>query len=174
MTYTLTDKEVEHLKRLEVKNGGVLTADLVVADARRKSSPLHRRFEWDVEKAAKKYWLETARGIIASVKVVIIEENREIACPVYVRDPEARETNTQGYRSLPEIIKTDTEDRANCREVLTNEVRKAEGIIERTLGIADAAGLGKEARASLASLVALREKSEAPSKKSKPRRKRGK
>ncbi len=51
------------------KNRGELTAELVLEEAKKKKSPLHICFEWNDSKAAVKYRLEQARGIIKAVVI---------------------------------------------------------------------------------------------------------
>ena len=52
----MTPEQREAVKKrlieIEEANGGRLTPDAVVRDAKRKDSPLHSCFEWDVKKAA--------------------------------------------------------------------------------------------------------------------------
>lgn len=62
----------QELKRIEQRNG-VLTPSTVLAAAESETSPLHRYFEWDQDKAAVQYRLQQARGLISSVQVTIDE-----------------------------------------------------------------------------------------------------
>lgn len=59
----------EVLEKLKPKNGPILTDD-VIAHARKKSSPLHRYFQWDIDGAALAHWRETAGKLIRSVVVI--------------------------------------------------------------------------------------------------------
>ena len=81
------DEEVSASERHELKkaardrivelaeaNGGRITPEQVLEDARDPESPLHNYFEWDVETAARQYWLDQARTLIRSVKIVTREE----------------------------------------------------------------------------------------------------
>lgn len=45
---------------------GVLTPEIVLNDARRKSSPLHYEFDWDDSTAAHRWRIEQARKLIVS------------------------------------------------------------------------------------------------------------
>lgn len=65
------------LEQIRKKNGGTITADLVLAAARRESSPLHAWFEWDDTAAARQYRLEQARGLIRSVVVRIVGDEKD-------------------------------------------------------------------------------------------------
>jgi hypothetical protein len=51
----------------------MLTPDLVLAEARVPSHPLHERFEWDDTVAAERWRLEQAHELIRSVRVVYQE-----------------------------------------------------------------------------------------------------
>lgn len=58
---------------------GVLIPQYVVEAARPQSSPLHRFFEWDDEKAAEQHRVETARGLIRSVRIQYREPTEDEA-----------------------------------------------------------------------------------------------
>lgn len=64
----------EHLESLHARNRGRLTPEVVVKDATKASSPLHKYFEWDDTKAAEKHRLEQARGLIRTVVVRFNED----------------------------------------------------------------------------------------------------
>lgn len=57
---------------------GRLTPPLVVASAKKKSSPLHDLFEWDDEKAGHAYRLKQARDLIRRVYVTVVRNNEEV------------------------------------------------------------------------------------------------
>jgi hypothetical protein len=61
---------VEELTQLAFKNGGCLRPEIVVQEARRKTSPLHGCFEWDDREAASEYRLWQARELLAQYWVV--------------------------------------------------------------------------------------------------------
>lgn len=63
---------VETLRRL-VERDGELTAESVLAEAKRKRSPIHDFFEWDDSEAALQYRLEQARRLIRRVHVTIMD-----------------------------------------------------------------------------------------------------
>lgn len=97
----------KRLAEIEESNGGVLTPDAVVADARRKDSPLHDFFEWDAKKAAHAYWVIQARELITSIRIEVRTETKVVSSVYYVRDPNA-ESDKQGYVSV-KTLKTDEE-----------------------------------------------------------------
>jgi hypothetical protein len=73
---TKTDAEVwgKVLTKLsgDPQNLGV-SPERIVLEAKKKSSPLHSYFLWDVKKAAKQHWLSQARYFSRSVAVVFVE-----------------------------------------------------------------------------------------------------
>ena len=91
----------DHLQAMEGRHDG-LTAEDVVADAKRKRSLLHAYFEWDDTAAAAEYRLEQARHLMRNVSIVI--EGREDKEPVraFVR----LASNTH-YRSLSIVLGDD-------------------------------------------------------------------
>lgn len=101
------------LAQIEEANDGVLTPDAVVADARRKDSPLHDCFEWDTKKAAQEYWVIQARQLITSIRVEMRTETKVVSAVYYVRDPNAS-SDKQGYVS----VKTLKTDEALARDAL--------------------------------------------------------
>jgi len=62
------------------KRRGHLSAELVVAEASKESSPLHEHFEWDNTEAAEQYRLVQARTILRAI--VIIRDNGEKDTPL--------------------------------------------------------------------------------------------
>lgn len=72
----ITDRDAKRLgpvlSELTEKCGGRLTPKDVVDEARSPQSILHSYFEWDLEKAAERHWIQTARQIISHIKVRIV------------------------------------------------------------------------------------------------------
>lgn len=70
-----TDKEAQKIgpaiQGIESRDGKV-TPESVVEDARSETSPLHRYFEWNDTKAAKKYRLSQARLIINHLQIRVV------------------------------------------------------------------------------------------------------
>lgn len=87
--YKITDKlnqdRINEILRIEQEKG--LTAEALLDEASKKSSPLHDLFEWDNDEAGNLYRLQQARIIINEVKVIIESkeyyafENVQIAVP---------------------------------------------------------------------------------------------
>ena len=110
---------------------GKLTPEIVYRAALDPESPLHKEFEWDLQKAAKEHWLNTARKLIQSVRVEIRTETIKIKVPAYLRDTEV-EPYEQGYTTLA-VARSD-EDRK--RDVYFHELTRLLGYVERVRGIA--------------------------------------
>jgi len=66
----------EHFEKLEKKHGEI-TPEIILDDARKKSSVLHGCFEWDDGKAAEKYRLSQARYIICNLVVSVESKDEE-------------------------------------------------------------------------------------------------
>lgn len=80
------------LERLKNKLGRGFTPDEVVQAAKKKNSPLHSFFTWDVHRASRMYWRDQARQLIGSVEVVIIKANSEESIRAYhsIQVPEVK------------------------------------------------------------------------------------
>jgi len=123
-----------------LERAGKLTAEDVVGEARKKTSPLHDFFEWDDSKAAESWRLEQARGLIRSVLVkVTTEDSRVISVPVYVRDPTAKD-DEQGYAVLASIQSNPKAAKA----ALYVELVRVEGLLTRAESIAEVCGLAAD------------------------------
>jgi len=54
------------------------TADSLLKEARKASSPIHSQFEWDDTKAAQQYRLVQARCMIASLRVEVVSVDQKV------------------------------------------------------------------------------------------------
>lgn len=103
------ETERKLLKKLAVKNNGVLTVDAVLDEAQDESSPLHRHFEWDDSVAAEAHRRYQARVLIQKCRITLVESE-----PVHIRAfvslPADRESGG-GYRLTTEVM-GDTELKA--------------------------------------------------------------
>lgn len=129
----------ERLEGIAAANGGLLTPEQVVADAKAKDSPLHAVFDWNVKDAAHNWWLCQARDLIRSVRVVIRTENTEVQTVGYVRDP-SLPADTQGYRSTASI----RSDHDKARDVLIDEFTRAAAALRRARELAAAFALSEQ------------------------------
>lgn len=116
----------QRLREIEQANGGRLTPDDVVADAKKADSPLHPFFEWNKTKAAHAYWLEQARTLITSVVVMQKTEKVAVSTVFYVRDPTVKH-NEQGYVSI-ETIRSNAD---MARDFLADEFARAASALAR-------------------------------------------
>ncbi len=132
----LTEAQVARVRSLE-DAAGRLTADLVVEDAKNRTSPLHPLFTWDRSKAAAAYWLAEAREVIASVRLVVTNETTTLRVPVYVR---ATDMVGQGYRSVRAL----RADPAQARESLIYTLEVAAGHLRRAMDLAGPLGLSAD------------------------------
>lgn len=69
-------KAGERLELIEQRNGQ-LTPELVLADAEKKSSPLHDGFEWNNSAAAEAYRIDQARYLLRSIVIVTDDKEEE-------------------------------------------------------------------------------------------------
>ena len=81
------DIQTQELDKL-YKKYGKLTPDMVVKEAKKKSSPLHQYFEWNDTEAALQWRKQQARVMIHHIKV--IREERRTHVREYIRVPEER------------------------------------------------------------------------------------
>lgn len=128
---------VDRLAKLAKANGGILTPNAVVDDAKNPSSPLHDQFEWDNDVAAEKYRLEQARELIRKVRVDIEVEEKTIRVPKYIHEPAG---DNQGYA---EVVKV-RNDHARAVAAMRYEVDRLEAALVRATTLADALGLKSE------------------------------
>lgn len=126
----------DRLARIAKHNGGILTPDAVLEDAKSEASPLHEQFTWDDTEAAHQWRLEQARTLIRSVKVEIQTETKTVSTVRYVRSPEAT-GRQQGYADVTKL--RTREDLA--REALRRELAAARALFDRCESLADAFGL---------------------------------
>jgi len=156
---TPDEKETVHLRLQAIADahGGRLTADDVVADAKRKDSPLHAHFEWDTKKAASAYWIEQARVLITSVRVVVTTETSQVSVVAYIRDPAAA-SSQQGYVATASVRK----DVDVAREVLAAEFTRIGSMLRRARELAVVFEAQDEVDGLLQSVVGLRQRFEQP------------
>lgn len=129
----------KRLERIARRNGGILTPDAVVEDARDESSPLHEQFTWDDTEAAKQWRLEQARTLIRSVKIEIKADEKTVSTVRYVRSPEAS-GKQQGYADVTRL--RTREDLA--REALRRELAAAKALFDRCESLAEVFQLQEE------------------------------
>jgi acetolactate synthase regulatory subunit len=76
--YKITDKftpeVIEEILKVQKQKG--LTAESLLDEARKKSSKLHKFFEWDNDKAGDKWRLQQARVLINEVQIIVENKTR--------------------------------------------------------------------------------------------------
>lgn len=116
------------LQALADANGGRLDAPAVVEAAKDENSPLHACFDWNVNSAAYKHWVQTARALIRSVKIVYRVDRTIVKAPVYIRDPDSE----SGYRTVASI----RSDKDHARDALIEEFKRVRSILDRAQRLA--------------------------------------
>lgn len=149
----ITNEISKRINELASKNDGRVTPDMVVADAKRVTSPLHSLFDWDDSEAAHKWRIEQARTIIRSVKVTVTVDRKQVSTVAYVRDPRA-DSKIQGYRAVEAI----RESKTDSREALAYELARAEAVVARVVLLSQAFGLEAEANKVRDNLTKLKRK----------------
>lgn len=76
--------QLEALKLIAERDGGLLRPAAVVEAAKPVDSPLHNAFTWDDTKAANEYRLLQAQKLIRSFKVTIEDGDKKFDAPVFV------------------------------------------------------------------------------------------
>ena len=131
---------VDEVNDIAKKMGGRLTADAVIAKAKNRKTALHAYFKsqgcYDPNKSMHQWSLQVARDLIRSIKVVVVNETMTYAVPAYIRDPQARASNTQGYSSLSRLRL----DEDLAREAVIHEFNQAAACFARARRIAKALG----------------------------------
>jgi hypothetical protein len=79
MKSTVVEAELQKI----VDAGTALTPKGVLESARKKSSPLHKYFEWEDSKAAEKYRLEQAYRLISMTKFLVVLEGAKGKKPTF-------------------------------------------------------------------------------------------
>jgi hypothetical protein len=104
-----SNKVIAELKRIAAANGGLLQPETVVERARPKSSPLHRKFQWDDSIAGHEYRIWQARQLIR-VSVEVMASTGKVH-DVFVSLSPDRQRESGGYRVMTEVL-SNTEMRA--------------------------------------------------------------
>ena len=141
------------LRELEAEDR--LTPERVLEDARSETSPLHDLFDWDVEKAARRHWLDRSREIIGAFRVSVEVKKTIHVIPRYVEDPD-KLPGAQGYVSMDAV----KQDDMLARRVLIAECNRVIGAVTRARGIAAAVDMQDAFEDLLRRVVGIRERVE--------------
>lgn len=129
----LTQAQLQRIRALESK-GGRISAKRVLEDARKKSSPLHSLYDWNIKDAAYKWWLQRTRLIIASVTMQETTTHSVLKAPAYVVDTS---TKGGGYRSVVAL----RDDKSQAVQSLLYTLETAAGHLRRAYDLAASLGL---------------------------------
>ena len=135
-----------------LEKDGRVTPDMLVAAASNRKHPLHEDFDWNDKTAAHQARLDTARSILASVRVTVTIEHKRMDCVAYVRDP-TLPPNVQGLISTMRL-QTDHE---MAYAVLIQETDRIKSLVERARQFARVLNLEDELEEILRSLTRLRQ-----------------
>jgi hypothetical protein len=138
------------LEEIEARHGS-LTASLVVEEARNPRHVLHTQFDWDDKRAASKHRLDTARALIASVRVIVVIEDRNISVVGFVHNPASV---GQGYIALSSLA----QNRENAQSAILVELERIIGAIQRARSIAEGLGLSEFLETALQATLKARTK----------------
>lgn len=121
--------QLEALKEIARRGGGLLRPAAVVEAAKDEESPLHGAFEWDDGEAAQKYRLLQAQTLIRSFKVEIERNGQTRTVPVFIGISTDRtgEKSDNPYRLLeqvtkkPDLMRIAVQDALDQLEALRNK-----------------------------------------------------
>lgn len=115
----------EELKKIEEKNGGVLTAGIVALAAKPVRHPLHKEiYKLDLQEAAHEFYLNEARRLIRSIEVVYKDTPHIPPTREYVKVTEAPKGGNPA-RSVYLNMEESLRDPIKRDEVLGNAIREA-------------------------------------------------
>jgi hypothetical protein len=117
---TLEQKRLA-IEEIEARHG-TASPNIVVKEAVNPKHVLHPLFDWNDKSAAHKHRLDTARNLIASVRIVVEIDDHVTKAIAYVHDPAAG--RNQGYASIASLAKR----REDAQQAVLVEL---EGIIAR-------------------------------------------
>ena len=106
-----------------------------------------------MKKAAAAHWIEQARDLITSIRIVVKTEHTNVSAVYYVRDPAAK-SGEQGYVSVTKV-RTDAD---MAREVLVAEFGRVADMLRRARELAAALEAQSEVEALLQGVVGLRQR----------------
>ena len=147
----------ERLQSLADRNGGRLTPQTVVEDAKREDSPLHELFEWDARRGHEIYLMHRAREVIRSVKITVKTSETVHLAPLFTRDPTCQPRQA-GYVSV-RALRSDVD---LARERVVSEFAAAAAALKRAKAIAAALDVGAEIDGLIFDVGQLRDRVMAP------------
>lgn len=123
----LKDKDAQNVGELldSLRNEqGYLKTQAVLDDAKDKNSPLHKYFEWDIEKSANKWRLQQARNIIGSVVEIVIIQKKEMPQRSFHSVQTQMDTDNKGegkvYITIQDAIENDNYRKQLITKIITS------------------------------------------------------
>lgn len=116
----------EYIHDLSIKENGI-TAESLLEHSRDENALLHSCFEWDNTKAAEKYRLNQARGIISNLVAIQINEKPQAPVRSFVSVTETKHSEKGRFMPIVEAI---TNDKSRVI-VLENATRELQQIREK-------------------------------------------
>ena len=107
----------ERIEIIKIRNGGFVTADMLVKEAKKKTSPLHGCFTWDDKEAGKLRRLDEARWILRTITVEVETDDEPIITRAFVSV-----TDEPVYTTI-ESAMSDDNMRASLLDQAKNELR---------------------------------------------------
>lgn len=140
------------------KTGGDLTADSVVTEAKDKSNPLHKCFEWNNTKAGHQYRLEQARGLIRCIviKKEINNEQKEVRAFVNIKRDEQGELSLSPFakgRSTYMPLNDAMKNPVLAKYTVDMAARDLESVMSKYDDLKELSGLFKVVRTRLKKIV---------------------
>lgn len=121
--------QLDALKAIAARDGGLLRPAAVVEAARPEDSPLHGAFCWDDTEAARRYRLDQAQRLIRSFRVTVDDGGKQFSVPAFVNFSTDR---TGGKSENPYRLLEDTKDDADLLAVAESDaMEQLRGIKER-------------------------------------------
>jgi hypothetical protein len=117
------EKAYEVTERIRKRDGEV-TRSAVIAEAKRKNSPIHRHFEWDNSVAAEKWRLRQAGDLINSLQVIRTEATTHPVSAYSVVTKPAKSADAP-QRKVYESTEEALADPVMRDEILANAIRDA-------------------------------------------------
>ena len=113
----------EELERIQIKNGGILTPQIVVEEASKKTSPIHNFFEWNKDLAHEKYLLHQARLLINTIEVVVSFNGDEKTISRYINvTKESPDNGKTRFYAIAEKVLSNEELRKQVLERAISEM----------------------------------------------------
>lgn len=99
--------QLEALKEIAKRDGGLLRPQAVVDAARPEDSPLHGAFCWDDTEAARLYRLDQAQRLIRRFTIEIESDGEQVDVPVFINVSSDRTgaKDENPYRLTEDVVK---------------------------------------------------------------------